>query len=140
MINHHINEYHSSFILSICYTIVAKDTYQNKPLCEDIHFNITQYVSSSNSNNLYLFLKQYKGMKVMFIENLYPKFGLINGTVGIVCEIVIDDSIKEKNSTFIEPPLYVVVDFNTYITNHFDLKDINLNGFAKNVIPITPIF
>jgi len=58
-------------------------------------------------------------MKVMFVENLYPKFGLINGTIGIVREIVIDDSIKEKNSTFIKPPLYA-----TFITNHFDLKDI----------------
>jgi len=76
----------------------------------------------------------------MFIENLYPKIGLINGTIGIVHEIVIDDSIKEENSTFIEPPLYVVINFNTFITNHFDLKDINLNGIAKNVILITPIF
>jgi hypothetical protein len=79
-------------------------------------------------------------MKVMFIENSYSKFGLINGTIGIVREIVIDDSIKEKNSTFIEPPLYVAVDFNTFIINHFDLININLNDFAKNVIPITPIF
>ncbi len=60
----------------------------------------------------------------MFVENLYPKFGLINGIIGIVREIMIDDYIKEKNSTFIEPSLYVVVDFNTFITNHFDLKDI----------------
>jgi hypothetical protein len=36
--------------------------------------------------------------------------------MGIVREIVIDDSIKEKNSSFIEPPLYVVVWFQ-YIQN-----------------------
>ncbi len=96
MINHHINEYHSIFIFSICYTIVAKDMYQNKPLREDIQFNIRQYVSSSNNNNLNLFLLWYKGMKVMFMENLYSKFGLVNGTIGIVREIVIDDSINEK--------------------------------------------
>jgi hypothetical protein len=69
-------------------------------------------------------------MKVMFIKNLYPKFGLINGTISIVREIVIDDYIKEENSTFIELALYVVVDFNTLIINHYDLKDINLNGFV----------
>ncbi len=34
----------------------------------------------------------------MFIENLYSKFGLINGTIGIVREIMIDDSIKEKKT------------------------------------------
>jgi hypothetical protein len=78
-------------------------------------------------------------MKVMLIWNLYFKFGLINGKIGMVHEIVMDDSIKEKNSTFIEPPLYVVVDFNTFNTNNFDLEDINLNGFIKNFIPIIPI-
>jgi hypothetical protein len=54
----------------------------------------------------------------------------------MVHEIVMDDSIKEKNSTFIEPPLYVAIDFNTFNTNLLDLKDRNLNGFTKNVIPI----
>jgi len=101
---------------SICYTIVAKDTYKNKPLCEDIQFNIRRCVSNSNNNILYPFLKQYKCMRVMLIENLYPKFGLINRTIGIVCEIVMDDSIKEKKSTFIEPFLYVAIDFNTFYT------------------------
>ncbi len=116
IINCHMIEYHSTKENFICYTIVAKYMYQNKPLCEDMQFNTRQYVSSSNNNNLYLFLKWYKGMKVMFIKNLYPKFGLINWTMGIVREIVIDDSIKEKNSSFIEPPLYVVVWFQ-YIQN-----------------------
>jgi len=62
--------------------IVAKDSYKNKPLHEDIQFNIRQYVSSSNSNSLYPFIKLYKGMKVMSIKNLYPKFWLKNGTMG----------------------------------------------------------
>ncbi len=79
-------------------------------------------------------------MRVMLIKNLYPKFGLINGTIGIVCEIVMDDSIKENKSTFIEPPFYVVINLNTLITNHFNSKDINLNGFVKDVIPLILIF
>jgi hypothetical protein len=75
-------------------------------------------------------------MKIMLIENVYPKFGLINGTINIVHEIVIDDSIKNENSTFIKLPLYVIVDFNTFINKHSNLRDINLNGFPKNIIPI----
>jgi hypothetical protein len=47
---------------------------------------------------LYGFLKLYKGMKVILIEILYPKFGLINGTMGIVHKIVINDSIPKKNT------------------------------------------
>ncbi len=50
----------------------------------------------------------------MLIENLYPKFGLINGTIGIVCEIVMDDSIKEGKSTFVELHLHVAIYFNTF--------------------------
>jgi hypothetical protein len=48
MINHRMMEYHSKKENSICYTIVAKDMYKNKPLCEDIQFNIRQCFSSSN--------------------------------------------------------------------------------------------
>ncbi len=68
--------------MSFLLYIVAKDSYKNKPLHEDIQSNIRQYVSSSNSNSLYPLIKLYKGMKVMSIKNLYPKFGLINGTMG----------------------------------------------------------
>ncbi len=56
-----------------------------------------QCVSNFNNNNLYPFKKLYKGMKVMVIKKLYFKFGLINETIGMVHEIVMDDYIKEKN-------------------------------------------
>ncbi len=75
----------------MCYTIVAKDTYKNKHLCEYMQFNIRQCVSNSYSKKIYPFKKLYKGMKVMFIQNLYFKFGLINGTIGMIHEIVMDD-------------------------------------------------
>jgi len=52
---------------------------------------------SFNTNNLYPFLKSYKGMKVILIEILYLKFGLIIGTMGIVHKILIDDFIPKKN-------------------------------------------
>jgi hypothetical protein len=40
-------EYNSHRESCICYIIVVKDTYKNKPLCEDIQFSIRQCVSSS---------------------------------------------------------------------------------------------
>ncbi len=92
-----------------------------------------------NFYNVYPILKLYKGIKVMLIEILYPKFGFINGTINIVYEIVTNDYVKNKNSTFIEPLLYVIVDFNTFISKHSNLRYINLNGFFKNIIPITLI-
>ncbi len=74
-------------------------------------------------------------MKVMLINSLYLKFGLINGTTSIIHKIV----IKTNNSTFTNPLLYVFVNFNTFITNHSILKNINHSGFPKNIIPIASI-
>ncbi len=119
----------------MCYTIVAKDKYKNKILHEVIQFNIRKYVPNSNINKLYTFLKLYKDMKVMLINNLYLKFGLINGATSIIHKIV----IKTNNSTFTNPLLYVFVNFNTFITNHSFFKNIHHNGFPKNIIPIALI-
>jgi hypothetical protein len=62
---------------------------------------------SFDTNNLYPFLKLYKGMKVILIEILYLKFGLINGMMGIVHKIVIDDSIPKKNTQLSYTLLYM---------------------------------
>jgi len=119
MINNHIQiEYNSKKKCCLCYTIVAQDNYKNKILHELIQFNIRKYVPNSNINKLYTFLKLYRDMKVMLINNLYLKFGLINGTTSIIHKIL----IKTNNSTFTNPFLYVFVNFNTFITNHSILK------------------
>jgi hypothetical protein len=130
MINNHIQiEYNSKKKCCLYYTIVAKDKYKNKILHEVLQFNIRKYVPNSNINKLYTFLKLYKDMKVMLINNLYLKFGLINGTTSIIHKIV----IKTNNSTFTNPLLYV------FVTNHSILKNINRIGFPRNIIPIASI-
>jgi hypothetical protein len=55
--------------------------------------------------------------------------------MGIVHEIVVNDYIETNNSTFIDPSFYVSIDFNTFISNHHNLKDINLDGFPKPSFP-----
>jgi hypothetical protein len=54
-----------------------------------------------NIHILYPFLKLYKGMKVIIIEILYLKFGLINGTMGIVH--INDSTPKKKKLNFHRP-------------------------------------
>ncbi len=139
MINHHMIGYYflKGFIF---HNHVAKDTDKNRHLLENIQFNIRKYVPSSNTNNLYPFKKLYKGMKVMFTKILYRKIGLINGTIYIVHEIVIDNSTNLKTFNFHKPFLYILVDFNTFINNHYNFKNIYIHGYSKNIIPIVPIF
>lgn len=114
-------EYNSNKKCCSCCTIVVKDTYKANHLRGDIQFNIKQYVSNSHTNFLYNpLLKLFEG---------------INGTMGIVHEIVANDYIETNNSTFIDLSFYVSIDFNTFISNHHNLKDINLDGFPKPSFP-----
>jgi len=39
---------------------------------------------TSKTQNLTPFKKNYKGMKVIIIKNLYPKLGIVNGNIGYV--------------------------------------------------------
>jgi hypothetical protein len=48
---------------------------------------------------------------------------------------VVNDYIETNNSTFIDMSIYVSIDFNTFISNHHDLKGINLDGFPKPSFP-----
>jgi len=113
--NYHMIEYKFKNKSYLCCTIILRIhilknfKWRHKAMC----------VSSFNTNNFDQFLKLYKGMNmIMFMKKWHPKCGLINGMIGIVHQIVIDNYVKK--STFINPPLYVVVHFNTSITNHFD--------------------
>ncbi len=119
--NHHMVEYNSNKKCCSCCTIVVKDTYKTNRIHGDIPFNIKQYVSNSHTNSLYgPLLKLFEG---------------INATTGIVHEIVVNDYIETNNSTFIDPSFHVSIDFNTFISNHHNLKDINLDGFPKPSFP-----
>lgn len=66
---------------------------------------------------------------------LLKLFEGINRTTWIVHEIVVNDYIETNNSTFIDMSIYVSIDFNTFISNHHDLKGINLDGFPKPSFP-----
>jgi hypothetical protein len=59
----------------------------------------------------------------------------INGTTGIVHEIVVNDYTETNNLTFIDPSFYVSIDFNSFIRNHHNLKEINLDGLPKPSFP-----
>jgi ATP-dependent exoDNAse (exonuclease V) alpha subunit len=49
-------------------------------------------MTTNKLQNLAPFLKIYKGMKVIIIENTYPKIGLLNGTIGDVQSISLTKS------------------------------------------------
>ncbi len=61
--------------------------------------------------NLSPFLKIYKRMKVIITKYLYPKIGIVNGTIDYVQNI----SIKRRNwihyNELMPPPMNILVDF-----------------------------
>jgi hypothetical protein len=76
----------------------------------------------------------------MLTENQYPTLGLVNGTIGIVHEIVLDHDIPRNDTLFIKPPLHILVDFNSFINDHkSSLSNIMIEGLPKNIVPIVPI-
>jgi hypothetical protein len=81
----------------------------------------------------------YKGMKVIIIKNLYPKRGIVNGTIGYVQNITFTKSHWIQYDELIHPLVNVFIDFNEVIQYHETLQDITLEGLSKNVILIAPI-
>jgi hypothetical protein len=116
------------------YIIVAKDSYNNRPLLGYVQFEIRQTYSSKKTQNLHSFLKLYKGMKVMLTENQFPTLGLVNDTIGTGYEIIFDHDVSKNDSVFIKRPLHILVDFNSFINNHkSSLNDIMIEGLSKNI-------
>jgi hypothetical protein len=64
-----------------CYIIVAIYTYKKGPICNDIKYIIRQTMSTSKTQCLAPFLKIYKRMKIIIIENIYLKFIIVNGSI-----------------------------------------------------------
>ncbi len=52
---------------------------------------------------------------------------------------MIDDFVQPNNSTFTDLRLHVAIYLNMFISNHYDLSDINLNDFPKNINLVAPI-
>jgi hypothetical protein len=79
-------------------------------------------------------------MKVILTENRYPTLGLVNGTIGIVHEIILDHDTPRNDVLFIKPPIHILVDFNSFINDHkSSLNDIMIEGLSKNIVSIVPI-
>jgi hypothetical protein len=71
-------------------------------------------------------------MKVMLIKNQYPTLGLVNGTIGIVHEIILDHDTLRNDTIFIKPPLHVLIDFNSFINDKkSSLNDIIIEDLFK---------
>jgi hypothetical protein len=78
-------------------------------------------------------------MKVIIIENLYPKLGIVNGTINYIQNISANKSQWIQGDHSMHPPTNVYVDLNEFIKKHDTLQDITLESLPKNVIPIVLI-
>ncbi len=67
-----------------CYIIMATNTYKKNSIWNDKQYFIKQTISASKIQNLASFLKLYKKMKVIIMKNLYPKLGIVNGTISYI--------------------------------------------------------
>jgi hypothetical protein len=67
---------HSKTPKQKCHIIVTTNTYKKGPICNDIK----------------LFLKIYKGMKIIITKNLYPKLGHVNESSGYIENISLTNS------------------------------------------------
>jgi ATP-dependent exoDNAse (exonuclease V) alpha subunit len=55
-------------------------------------------------------IKTCKQMKVMLIKNQYPTLGLVNGTIGIVHETVLNHNTPRNDIQLIKRHLQILVD------------------------------
>jgi len=60
---------HSKTSKKKCYIIVATNTYKKGLICNEIKYITRQTMSTSKIQCLAPFLKNYKGMKIIIIEN-----------------------------------------------------------------------
>jgi hypothetical protein len=71
---------------------MATNIYKKSSIQSDIQYLIKRIISISKIQNLTHILKLYKGMKVITTENLYPKLGIVNGTINYIQNISINES------------------------------------------------
>jgi hypothetical protein len=72
-------------------------------------------------------------MKVIIIENVYPKLGIVNGIISYIQNISINKSQWIQGDHSMHPPTNVYVDLNEFIKKYDTLQDITLEGLPKNV-------
>jgi hypothetical protein len=131
---------HSRTSQQICYIIVTTKTYKKGPICNDIKYIIKQIMSTSKTQCLTLFLKIYKGMKIIIIRILYPKFGIVIESIKYIKNISFKYSKWILKNITMHPTINVLVNFNDFIIKkNLKLQNLKLEGLPKNVIPIIPI-
>jgi ATP-dependent exoDNAse (exonuclease V) alpha subunit len=96
-------------------------------------------MSTSKTQCLAPFLKIYKRMKIIIIENIYSKFIIVNGSIKYVENLSFTNSKWIQRDITMHPPINVLVNFNNFIEKNIKLQNIKLEGLLKNVIPIIPI-
>ncbi len=97
---------------------MAIHTYKKSSIQSDIQYFIRQTISISKTQNFTLFLKLYKGMKVITIKNLYIKLGIVNGAISYIQNISINESQWIQQDHSMHPPTNVYVDLNEFIEKH----------------------
>jgi len=100
---------------------------------------ISNTMSTCKTQCLTPFLKIYKGMKIIIIENLYPKLGSVNGNIGYIENMSLAYSKWIQKDITMYPPINVLLSFNDFIKKNIRLQNIKLKSLPKNVIPIIPI-
>jgi hypothetical protein len=78
-------------------------------------------------------------MKIIIIEILYPKLGIVNGNIGYIENISLTYSEWIQKDVTIYPPINVLVNFNDFIKKNIKLQNIKLESLPTNVIAIIPI-
>ncbi len=97
---------------------MATNTYKKKSILSDIQYFIEQTISTSKTQNLAPFLKLYERMKIIIIKNLYPKLGIVNGSISYIYNILINKSQWIQQDHSMHPPTNVYVDLNEFIEKH----------------------
>ncbi len=110
---------------------MTTNIYKRKLIRNNIQYFIRQTISINKTQNLTPFLKLYKGMKVIIIENLYPKLGIVNRTIDYIQNILVNKSqwIQQDPS-----PANVYVDLNEFIEKLDTLQNIRLSNCGEKLL------
>ncbi len=73
-------------------------------------------------------------MKIIIIQNVYPKLGIINGSIRYIKNTSFTKPKWIQKDVTMHPPINVLVNFNDFIEKNIKLKNIKLKGFPRNVI------
>jgi len=68
------------------------------------------------------FFKIYKRLKMIIIENSYPKLRIVKRSIGYIKNITITNTKWIQKSLIVHPPKNVLVNFNEFINKHIIYK------------------